>query len=80
MTPSYRELRAGEIEFNAANLGEDDHDFSVRDGGGNVLANEVVLTGDSVTVRLSLSPAVYTLYCSLPDHEAYGMRTEITIR
>jgi hypothetical protein len=80
VTPAYRELRAGEVEFHAANLGEDDHDLSVRDGAGTVLANEVVLVGDSVTVRIDLEPAVYTLFCSLPDHEDRGMRADITIR
>ena len=78
--PSYRELKAGEVEFNAANLGEDEHDFSVRDGVGTVLANEVVLPGEDVTVRLSLAPAVYTLYCSIDDHEIQGMRSDITVR
>ena len=78
--PAYRELKAGSIEFNANNLGMDDHDFSVRDGDGNVLVNEVVLQGESVTVRRTLSPAVYTLYCSLLDHEAKGMRADITVR
>ena len=77
---SYPELRAGEVEFNAANLGEDVHDFSVRDGVGTVLANEVVMSGGEVTVRLTLAPAVYTLYCSLEDHELQGMRTDITVR
>ena len=52
MTPSYRELRAGEVESNAHNLGEDAHDFSVRDAGGNVAANEALGPGDGVTVRL----------------------------
>jgi uncharacterized cupredoxin-like copper-binding protein len=79
VTPSYRELKAGEVEFNASNLGEDDHDFSVRDGAGAVLANEVVRPGDSVTVRLSLAPAPYTLYCSIDDHEQQGMRSDITV-
>jgi hypothetical protein len=80
VTPSYRELRAGEVEFNATNLGEDEHDFSLRDGAGTVRANEVVLPGDSVTVRLSLAPAAYTLFCSIDDHEQQGMRSEITVR
>jgi hypothetical protein len=80
VTPSYRELKAGEVEFNASNLGEDDHDFSVRDTGGTVLANEVVRPGDGVTVRLSLAAAGYTLYCSIDDHEQQGMRADITVR
>ena len=80
VTPSYRELRAGEVEFSASNLGEDAHDFSVRDGVGTVLANEALEPGDGVTVRMSLAPAVYTLYCSIDDHEQQGMRADITVR
>ena len=38
------------------------------------------MPGDGVTVRLSLAPAVYTLYCSIDDHEQQGMRADITVR
>ncbi len=36
MTPAYRVLAAGTVEFNATNLRMDDHDFSVRVGGVNL--------------------------------------------
>ena len=78
VTPSYLELRAGEIEFNAANLGEDDHDFSVRDA--VPLVTVPLAPGQSEPVRLTLGAGVYTLYCSLPDHEELGMRAEVTVR
>jgi plastocyanin len=80
VTPSYRELRAGEVEFNAANLGEDDHDFSVRDANGTNLTTTALSPGGTATVRLTLVPAVYTLYCSLPDHEELGMKSKVTVR
>jgi plastocyanin len=79
VTPSYRTLAAGTVEFNAANLGEDDHDFSVRAGDAN-LATLPLKPGDGGTVSLVMGPGSYTLYCSLPTHEDLGMRTDVTIR
>jgi hypothetical protein len=80
VTPAYLELRAGEVEFNAANLGEDDHDFSVRDAAAANLATVVLGPGQSDSVRLTLGAGVYTLYCSLPGHEGMGMRADVTVR
>jgi plastocyanin len=79
VTPSYRTLAAGTVEFNAANLGEDDHDFSVRAGAVN-LATLALKPGEGGTVNLVMGPGTYTLYCSLPTHEDLGMRTDVTIR
>jgi plastocyanin len=76
---SYRTLRAGTIDFNAANLGEDDHNLSVRDGGKDYGRLDLA-PGDADTLRLTLAPGTYTLYCSLQGHEEQGMRTDITVR
>jgi Copper binding proteins, plastocyanin/azurin family len=79
VTPAYRELAAGEVEFNAANLGEDDHDFSIREDA-TPLRSVFLAPGASASVRVTLDPGVYTLYCSLPSHEGYGMRARVTVR
>jgi hypothetical protein len=76
---SYRTLAAGRIDFNAANLGEDDHNLSVR-GGGKEYGKLDLAPGDSGTLTLELGLGTYTLYCSLPDHEAAGMHTEISVK
>jgi hypothetical protein len=76
---SYRTLRAGSIDFNAANLGEDDHNLSIR-GGGETYGPLDLAPGDADTLRVTLTPGTYTLYCSLLGHEEQGMRTEITVR
>ena len=79
VTPAYRTLAAGTVEFNATNLGMDDHDFSVRRG--DVVYTTVPLApGESGTANVVLAPGVYALYCSLPTHEQLGMRTDVTIR
>jgi hypothetical protein len=80
VTPAYLELRAGEVEFNAANLGEDDHDFSVRDAAAAHLVTVPLGVGQSEAVRLTLGAGVYTLFCSLPTHEQLGMRADLTVR
>jgi uncharacterized cupredoxin-like copper-binding protein len=80
VTPAYRELAAGPIEFNAANLGEDDHDFTVRDADAVKLESVALAAGQTASVRLTLAAGVYTLYCSLPEHEGRGMRAKVTVR
>jgi hypothetical protein len=76
---SYRTLAAGRIDFNANNLGEDDHNLSVR-GGGHEYGKIDLAPGDSDMLTLVLAAGPYTLYCSLPDHEEAGMRADITVR
>ena len=76
---SYRTLRAGTIDFNAANLGEDDHNLSIR-GGGKQYGPLDLAPGGTDTLRVTLAPGTYTLYCSLLGHEEQGMRTDITVR
>jgi uncharacterized cupredoxin-like copper-binding protein len=72
-----RVKRAG--PFNAANLGEDDHDFSIRRDA-TPLRSVFLAPGDSASVRVTLAAGEYTLYCSLPSHEGYGMRAKINVR
>jgi plastocyanin len=79
VAPAYHELRAGPVEFNATNLGMDDHDFSIR-ATGPALATIPLLPGESGTLQITLTPGVYTLYCSVATHESRGMRADITIR
>jgi hypothetical protein len=76
---SYHTLRAGSIDFNAANLGEDDHNLSIR-GAGKEYGRLDLAPGDADTLRVSLTPGTYTLYCSLQGHEEQGMRTDISVR
>jgi hypothetical protein len=76
---SYRTLAAGTIDFNASNLGEDDHNLSVR-GGGREYGRLDLAPGDADTLRISLAAGTYTLYCSLVGHEDQGMRADINVR
>jgi hypothetical protein len=77
--PSYRAFAAGPIEFNVNNRGEDDHDFSVR-GGGREYGRIDLAPGETDSLTVTLAVGSYTLYCSLPDHEAAGMGVNISVR
>jgi plastocyanin len=77
--PSYRILAAGRLDFVATNVGEDDHDLSVRQGA-HVLGRLALAPGESETLTLDLAAGTYTLYCSLTGHEEAGMRANISIR
>ena len=77
--PSYSILAAGRIDFVATNVGEDDHDLSVRRNT-TVLGRLPLAPGESDTLTLDLAAGSYTLFCSLPDHEEAGMRANISVR
>ena len=79
LRPSYMTLASGRVVFNAANLGEDDHNLSVR-GGGHEYGRVDVAPGDTGALVLQLPPGGYTLYCSLQGHEEQGMRAEVSVR
>jgi plastocyanin len=77
--PSYRILAAGQIDFNANNRGEDDHNLTVRDGARD-LGRIDLAPGDTGTLTVELGLGTYTLYCSLPLHEEAGMKATISVR
>lgn len=77
--PSYRTLAAGRIDFNVNNRGEDDHDLTVRDASRN-LGQLPLAPGETDTLTLTLAAGSYTLFCSLPGHEAAGMAAAISVR
>jgi type IV secretory pathway VirB10-like protein len=77
--PTYRTLATGRVVFSTANLGEDDHNLSVRSGG-TEYGKVDVAPGDTGSLVLQLAPGTYTLYCSLQGHEELGMRADISVR
>jgi Copper binding proteins, plastocyanin/azurin family len=76
VTSSYIVMKAGALEFNVDNLGEDDHNLSIKNRDDTV----AVPPGGSDTLTVTLAPGTYTLYCSLPGHEDAGMRTTLTVK
>jgi plastocyanin len=79
-----RTLAAGVIHFNIYNYDQDPHTFAVADANGQQVSSTVnVPAGQPTTAQtltVDLPPGTYTLFCTLPQHAALGMKTTITVR
>jgi hypothetical protein len=66
----------GRLRLNVRNFGEDGHDLAIRTRSGRLLAALPELrSGATATLSVRLRrPGRYTVFCSLPKHEAKGMK------
>lgn len=75
--PSKTVVAAGEVSIRVYNRGMDDHDLTLVDAAGT--AHQVFLgPGEQGSIRATLTPGVWKLYCSLfagtpSSHETLGM-------
>jgi plastocyanin len=76
-------IAAGSVILELVNGGEDPHDLHVRPaaGGADVLTVDRTDPFGGVTdASGTLTAGSYTLYCSLPGHEAAGMHATLTVK
>ena len=71
---------AGEVVLEFVNDGQDEHNLHLE-GGEGALPESI---GDTPSkgvsdLRLQMQPGSYTLFCSLPTHEARGMKATLTV-
>lgn len=64
VVPSTRVVAAGQVTLRVYNRGMDDHDLTVVDATGAALRLDLA-PGQSGTIRATLTPGVWKLYCSL---------------
>ena len=74
---SKRVVAAGEVSIRVYNRGMDDHDLTLVDANGT-LQQIFLAPGEQGSIRATLTPGVWKLYCSLfegtpSSHEALGM-------
>jgi hypothetical protein len=74
-------LKAGPAIVELYNLGEDDHDLVIqRIGSARPVGRIAPLHSRKVADReLNLKPGRYVLWCSLADHRALGMQTQLRV-
>jgi uncharacterized cupredoxin-like copper-binding protein len=78
---SRQTLRAGEARIQLHNAGEDAHDLRLRRvGGTRSLGLAETSPGKVAEIRAVLRPGRWRLWCSLPGHEAKGMRATLTVQ
>jgi hypothetical protein len=73
---------AGEVTVELNNQGEDPHNLNLRPEGGADPPLEVgeAGPGESRVGHFDLTPGSYRLWCSLPQHEEWGMSVDLEVR
>jgi len=71
---------AGPIIIELVNAGQDAHNLHIApaDGGADVAVFPLTQPGTHEDLQFTLAAGSYTLYCSLPGHEAMGMMATLT--
>jgi len=69
-------FKAGEITFEAKNDGKIPHDLAIKQTGDKT---KLISPGGTAELKVTLKPGKYELYCTVPGHEAAGMRRNITV-
>jgi plastocyanin len=72
-------VQSGPVVIRSMNPQSVGHDISLK-GNGVDLHGEIVSDGDVSTIVIAdLNPGTYTYYCSVPGHEAAGMKGTLTV-
>ena len=69
-------LKAGEITFEVSDDGKIPHDLAIK---GTSDKTKEIAPGGNAELKVTLKPGTYVLYCSIPGHEAAGMKQSITV-
>jgi plastocyanin len=80
-TLSRAEVPAGKVIVEFVNGGEDPHNLHLEEPTESVEAGAFPTSspGFHGDLTLNLRPGTYTLFCSLPGHEAKGMKATLTV-
>jgi plastocyanin len=80
-TLSRPSVAGGPLVIELVNAGQDEHDLHIRPaaGGADVGAFSIVQPGHHTDIEFNLPPGSYTFYCSMPGHEALGMKATFTV-
>jgi uncharacterized cupredoxin-like copper-binding protein len=68
-------LKAGKIRFEVRNDGKIEHDLAIKGGPKTAL----IQPGGEARLVVTLKPGKYHFYCSVPGHEAAGMKVDVTV-
>jgi plastocyanin len=72
------QANAGEVEIIMENPSSVPHNVAIK-GNGVDEKGEVVGEGEQSRVSATVEPGTYEFYCSVPGHEAAGMKGDLTV-
>ncbi len=72
--------KAGEDTIDFTNDSPVGHNVQIEDPNGKGLGGTKTITGGSTTAKVALKPGKYTFFCSVPGHEAAGMKGTLTVK
>jgi len=73
------DLTAGDYTITVKNEGDATHDLVVEQDGKDIAKSDTLGPGDSATFTVTLQPGQYVFYCSIGNHRAMGMETDVTV-
>jgi uncharacterized cupredoxin-like copper-binding protein len=76
ITTDLTSFKAGEITFVSKNDGKIPHDLAVKETGDKT---KEIPPGGTAELKVNLKLGKYELYCTIPGHEAAGMKLTITV-
>jgi len=71
---------AGEVTVDFNNPQSLPHDVAIEDSSGETVGKTDVISDDSATTTVDLSPGTYTYYCTVPGHRDAGMEGTLTVK
>jgi plastocyanin len=72
--------KPGAVTIDFTNQSPVGHDVHVADSSGKDLGGTQVITGSSTSATVNLKAGKYTFFCSVPGHEAAGMKGTLTVK
>lgn len=70
----------GALQILSLNEAPIQHNIAIKDASGKVVEGAVVGTGGTSQVDANLKPGKYEFLCTVPGHEAGGMKGELTVQ
>jgi uncharacterized cupredoxin-like copper-binding protein len=81
LTLSRPSVKAGVVQIELQNDGQDPHDLRVRRvGGSHTFSIPLVGPGKHRTLSLHMKPGSYKLWCAVADHQQLGMQALLRVR
>lgn len=73
--------KPGNVTINLTNESSTPHDVAIRDSSDAEIGKSETITESETSLQLpDLGAGSYTFFCSLPGHEAAGMKGTLTVR